>query len=41
LASHEENTPPSISERFNYIAGSHRNSLARPIRHAISPTAIA
>jgi hypothetical protein len=30
LANREENTPPSISERVSYVAGFHRNSLARP-----------
>jgi photosystem II stability/assembly factor-like uncharacterized protein len=41
LRAREENTPPSISERVNYIAGSHRNSLARPTQTQRDAYAIA
>jgi hypothetical protein len=41
LRAREENTPPSIGERVNYIAGSHRNSLARPTQTQRDAYAIA
>jgi photosystem II stability/assembly factor-like uncharacterized protein len=41
LREHEENTPPSISERVYYIVGSQRNSLARPTQTQRDAYAIA
>ena len=41
LRARQENTPPSISERVSYIAGSYRNSLARPTQTQRDAYAIA
>ena len=41
LASRKANIPSSISERVSYIAGSHRNSLARPTQTKRDTYAIA
>jgi hypothetical protein len=41
LRAREEDTSPSIGERVNYLAGSHRNSLASPTRTRRDAHAIA